>query len=485
MKAAQIKSYLLENEGFEYESVTNHELWRIRYHNSTFTYYTNGTLYSSPSVSENVAVSNACDYIDSVFMSLHVLPSKDYLIGLADSGRAEVVGPIFLTGVLIPKNVFPKLDLIMNTSKTDFLTGCKETYEKIEFKCCSEGLLFLIEKISPDEIDSYDYKEIIDIHYHKILSKFFRRVPMDRCRLAIGDYGIGPKLIEFLELLESKGCEVNVENRAKNKFLEIKVSSLISKLKRLELLNELKSNPLFKIEGLDIGSGNAADKKTIDWLKKWQETHHEWPWFIKKSYGPVKHIDGSVSDTKMPLPIDNELLSKTFLHKFKNGQYSVKNISINCPKCGETLKSIIFTTGGTKCISCRDVIDNVMGTLRYYGGVVVPDTNVIRRGILSRDLNQNQFFKDFTFLLSPIVIEECDNSGGKKELGRLSEHASSGLIDLNESNTLSFDIHQLSSTKKDELILKFAINHNSILMTGDNALKARAAGNGLFTIVLK
>ncbi|MHA1284501.1 MAG: hypothetical protein ACTSQP_18535, partial [Promethearchaeota archaeon] len=47
--ANQIKNYLLENGGEYYKIKAAFEVWRIKFLDSIFTYYTNGTLFSTSS----------------------------------------------------------------------------------------------------------------------------------------------------------------------------------------------------------------------------------------------------------------------------------------------------------------------------------------------------------------------------------------------------------------------------------------------------
>jgi len=92
LTAEEIKDYLLRNGGEEREVKAPYEDWRVRFSDSTFTYYKSGTLYSTPSNSKDPAVFNAWQYIDSLVGSAYVLPSKDFLIGLDETGKGEVWG---------------------------------------------------------------------------------------------------------------------------------------------------------------------------------------------------------------------------------------------------------------------------------------------------------------------------------------------------------------------------------------------------------
>lgn len=301
----------------------------------------------------------------------------------------------------------------------------------------------------------------------------------------MADYQLDSRLTQYLDFLEAKGCELIVDTQIKDKYLEANVASIISKSKRIEMLQKINSDPDFQIDGISLGSGNAGDPNTKLWLDKWHKSGKEWPWFIKRSYKTIQIIEGSGESFKVPIPIKEELLAKDFIDDFKNGYYSQDKIAVICPKCGETSKTLIFTLGGMKCTNCKQVIEDALITLRYYCGNIVPDSNIIRGGLISKDLRNKQYFKDYTFLLSPIVRMECDNAGGKKEQGRLANFASIGLIHLNNLGQTTTLPLELSSRERDDIILDLALSKNSIVMTGDKSMKASAMAKGVFAIILK
>ena len=64
--AEEIRNHLLEHGGIEEEVKSAPEAWRIKFSDSTFTYYKKGTLYSTPSNSNDPAVFEAWEYIESL-----------------------------------------------------------------------------------------------------------------------------------------------------------------------------------------------------------------------------------------------------------------------------------------------------------------------------------------------------------------------------------------------------------------------------------
>ena len=100
--AAEIKERLLMQGGVEEEVKSPSEEWRVKLSDSTFTFYKNGTLYSTPSRSQDRNVLDMWSYIDSRSPRFKT-PSRDLLIGLDETGKGEIIGHVVLAGVIFPK----------------------------------------------------------------------------------------------------------------------------------------------------------------------------------------------------------------------------------------------------------------------------------------------------------------------------------------------------------------------------------------------
>jgi ribonuclease HII len=324
--AEKIKSYLLEHGGTDEEVKSAFEVWRIKFSDLTFTYYRNGTLYSTPSNYNDPAVLKAWDQIDSLVGSAYVLPTKDFLIGLDETGKGEVIGHTVLTGVIFPKKIFKDIDLLVGPADTKIRHNFEywdEIFKKIDH-LRSSGLDFLTQEVPPWHVDRYNLNKIMDVSYQRILSIFFRKTDISRCRIVLDNYGIGATLERFLNFLKNQGAEVIVTEHSEDRYLEVKIASLISKRIREGVIKAINKNPEFQIDGLSVGSGNAGDKQTIEWLKKWHTSGKEWPWFVKRSFKTAWEIEGKTGKPKkITPPIKEELLSKEFLEEFNKGRLSI------------------------------------------------------------------------------------------------------------------------------------------------------------------
>ncbi len=491
-KAEQIRIYLLENGGKEQEVKSQYEVWRIRFSDSTFTYYTSGKLYSTPSNSRDPAVFNAWRYIDSLAEPKYILPTKDFLIGLDETGKGEVIGHTVLTGVIFPKEIFNVVDDKVgsaDTKRSHSFQYWDEIFRELD-SLRSFGLDFITEKIPPWDVDRYNLNKIMDVVYQRILSSFFRKVEIDRCRIVLDDYHVGDTLNRFLNFLEQQGAEVVVANNSEEFYLEARVASVISKRIREEVIKRINENPNFQIDGISVGSGNAGDPKTVEWLKRWHASGREWPWFVKRSFKTVRVIEGIATEPKKEIPpIKEELMSEEFMNEFNRGRLSITSLSLVCPHCGEILKgvtfAIIYSNSTIKCPQCNEFIRDAGVTLRYYCGYAIPDSSIIQRGLISKDLERSRVFEGFTIVLVPVVRKECDKTKrGKEEFDKLAHFGQIGRIRLESPGNVRDVPDGLSNTERDEIIVNSAIELNGILLTADKGMRAYAISRSVFTIFI-
>jgi ribonuclease HII len=487
--ADKIREWLVAKGGNQDAEVKNeHEAWRVRFSDATITFYKKGTLFITDS--NDGALVEAHRFIESLVGSRFVSSTKDFLLGFDETGKGEVLGHVILVGAMFPKDLYSEIEGVVGVADTKVshtLAYWDELFRKVDF-FRSRGLQFFVEKIPPWHVDRYNINKLLDLTYQRILLSFAQRIDLHGCRIVLDDYGIGPSLNRYLKALEIGGAETIKTTKADDTYLESRLASLISKREQQKVLEAVKRNPEFALEGQDMGSGNAGDSKTVGWLKAWHGTSKAWPWFVKRSFKTVYEIEGKLTPPKKSIPpINDHLLSPEFRKKFESGELNIKTLSIVCPLCGATSKSakLVPKAGVTTalCIACQRELPDLAFTLRYYCGRILPDSSVIARGFLSKDLQGARFFENFTFLLHPVVKTESDTSGGKKELERLGGFASIGRIKLEETGSL-LDPKALGNIERDEAIQLASAEHNAILITADNGMKGSAQAKGLFVLGL-
>jgi ribonuclease HII len=284
--ASEIRSSLLERGWKEDQIKSYKEEWRIKTEGINIIFYRNGTFFISYSDRSVLEFVNVWRLIRDRLGSRYLLPEKEVLIGLDETGKGEVIGSIILAGVIFPSEIFFDLDLDIDNVDTksshSFDYWDRIGKEIMNFR--PRGFNFIVNKILPLEIESNNVNRIMDSRYKKILSEILQDVPLDRCRIVIDDYGVDGELMPFLENIREKGASVFITSGSENIFLETRIASIIAKWERMKELKDI---------GISFGSGNLNDRSTINWLEEWYKVHRDWPWFVKRSFQTIKRIEKS------------------------------------------------------------------------------------------------------------------------------------------------------------------------------------------------
>lgn len=281
----KIEELLLNNGWIKEENRSSIEFWRMRLDSFICVFYRSGTLYISYPEYKEEKFKELRGLVNSYIGPRYIVPSKEILIGLDEVGKGEVIGSIILAGVRFPRELFDDLDIIVDNVDTKHnhrIEYWEEIYRKLE-ESKDKGLYFLIEKISPREIDSKNsINKVLDQRYKKLLEDLVEGLDISKARIVIDDYGVGNVLAEYLDEIKIQGAEVLAVDKSEDKYLETRIASIIAKYERYLEIRDI---------GIPLGSGNVSDKKTIEWLEEWYKDHREWPWFVKRSFKTIKSIE--------------------------------------------------------------------------------------------------------------------------------------------------------------------------------------------------
>ncbi len=285
----KVRELLLQIGGEEVDVSADFELWRIKLGNATFTAYNTLKLYATPS--NNPAVLDAINKIDSVAGDFFVPPDADYLIGCDEAGKGEVLGSIFVTCTFMPAHLFKSLQDVLRTVDTKArrhpFDYWKTLFEELHaFK--PQGFDAVIKKIRAQTVDAININKIMDKAYGMALARIFELHNPQSFRIVIDDYGVGDELKDKLNELDGK---VIIEHRADEKYLEVVAASVISKYFREKEMMELNSDEKWSVEGVTPGPGSANNQQTLEWLELWSRSGRPWPPFVRKSYRTIKEIE--------------------------------------------------------------------------------------------------------------------------------------------------------------------------------------------------
>ncbi len=296
--AARVKAWLLAHGGLEDKVTGAYELWRVRQADAAWTFYTSGTLFVTETADAAVAESER--HVDDLVGGRFVAPSREFLIGLDETGKGEIFGPVMLAGMVVPRGLFPAIEEIIGVADTKASRPARywETlFARIE-PLRAQGLDWTIRRIEPEEFDRISINRLLDRDYGRIVEELARRVEMKRARVVLDDYGAGRPLVDQLRRLSAAGAEVVKTTKADDRYLECRMASLVAKREQQRALETIRADARYRLVGQELGSGNAGDAKTLGWLRAWHGTRREWPPFVKKSFRTVREIDGRPAQAK-------------------------------------------------------------------------------------------------------------------------------------------------------------------------------------------
>lgn len=292
-KEKKIWSLIIKNGGIEKPLTNPTEKWRLSLVDSTYIFYNNGTLYATPSNSSHPVVSKCLSEIETLFTA-KTSGIYDYLIGFDETGKGEIFGSIYLTGVAIPYSKAGNLSSFISSidsKKAQSYEYWLKVFQQIE-SFQNEGLVYKVLQITPEEIKPKNLNKLFDRKYLSLSEYFLNKYSSCKCRMVIDDYGVGSNFKEELSLLNRANLEIVITSHSENKFLETKVASLISKKYRSEEIHDINNDVLYQFGLLKPGTGNVSNKQTREWLEKWYSSGKEWPWFVKKTFKTIKEIEG-------------------------------------------------------------------------------------------------------------------------------------------------------------------------------------------------
>ena len=280
-QADRIKAWLIERGAVEEKVTGQYERWRVRHSDAKWTYYTTGTLYVTDS--DDPLLLEAQRHVDQLLGGRFVAPTRDFLIGLDETGKGEILGPVVLAAVVVPRPLFQQLEEIIGVADTKTSHSSRyweELFGRIDFYR-PRGLDWAIARITPEEFDQVSINRLLDRDYKRL-----------------DDYGPGRALERHFDQLRCAGAEVVRTTKADDRYLECRLASLVAKREQQRALEAIRHDKRYVLEGHELGSGNPGDPKTIAWLRAWHRTGRLWPPFLKRSFRTIEEIDGSPAPPK-------------------------------------------------------------------------------------------------------------------------------------------------------------------------------------------
>ncbi len=200
---------------------------------------------------------------------------NETIVGIDEAGRGPVVGPMVVAGVVFKQDVLEKLreEGVKDSKK---LTR-KRREELFDF-IIDNSLAFTVVKVHPDEIDRENLNSLTYNAVNRIISSFAYLSPS---KVTIDKVGQEREVIDYAV---SMGIRPNVVYRADVDFVECSAASVLAKVIRDRVIDEIRNR-----YG-EIGSGYPSDRRTVKWISEVYRRGEPPPPFIRRTWKILKRI---------------------------------------------------------------------------------------------------------------------------------------------------------------------------------------------------
>jgi len=198
------------------------------------------------------------------------------LLGIDEAGRGSLIGPMIVAGVLIDRNT---LNLLKAAGVRDSKKLTREKREKLARIIAENSIAYELVAVQPWEIDTQNLNLLTYNAVNKIIMSMVSFEP-EMVRIdKVGE----EKEVE--NLLRKLNLKYQILPKADELFIEVSSASIIAKVFRDWIIDELKK------EYGDFGSGYPSDEKTINWLLNIYNTNKKNPpKIIRRSWKILKRL---------------------------------------------------------------------------------------------------------------------------------------------------------------------------------------------------
>ncbi|KXA90478.1 hypothetical protein AKJ62_00875 [candidate division MSBL1 archaeon SCGC-AAA259D14] len=208
--------------------------------------------------------------------------SDRHVVGVDESGRGPVIGPLVACGVMVSEENLEVLSEagVRNSKKlsperrerlANTIRKAAEAYEVVELGART------IDRLSGDGVN---LNRIEAVGFASILKG------LDADEAYIDSAGASPeKFVDILQGFLNADIDLTVECKADKNYSVVSAASILAKVKRDKRVEELGK------EYSEIGSGYPSDKRTVRFLRKQMENRAKLPDFVRKSWKTVNRLE--------------------------------------------------------------------------------------------------------------------------------------------------------------------------------------------------
>ncbi len=215
--------------------------------------------------------------------------------GVDEAGRGCVIGPLIIAGVLMEEEKLPLLTRL-DVKDSKLLSPRKREALAAEIARLAEK--YLIMKLSPKEIDcAVESKRRL----HKLnrleaqtMTQIINALKPDVAYVDAADV-IEDRFKQHIQEGLTVKAKIISRHKADKIYPVVSAASIMAKVERDKEIAALRG------KYGDFGSGYLTDQKTVCFLKKWLQTHAEYPDCVRKSWKPVKQAKNEMGTVQKKL----------------------------------------------------------------------------------------------------------------------------------------------------------------------------------------
>lgn len=206
------------------------------------------------------------------------------ICGIDDAGRGPVIGPLVIAGVLVDEGGLLKL---ISLGVRDSKTLSPESRRRLADEILKIVRDHRVVRVSPSEIDYVVERgrrlNRLNRLEARVMASIIRDLKPDVAYVDASDMLPGRFKQHIAEELPFR-VEIVSEHKADETYPVVSAASIIAKVERDREIEKLKR------KYGDLGSGYAADPKTLSFLREWIRKHGEYPDFVRKSWRTARRI---------------------------------------------------------------------------------------------------------------------------------------------------------------------------------------------------
>ena len=204
------------------------------------------------------------------------------VLGIDESGRGPVIGPMVICGFLIDDTKISRLKKIGVKDSKLLRPERRNELEKILKRMADDYILITVDA---DEIDDLRGRSNLNKMEIEKMQKIINLLNPDKVIIDSPERNTKKFAEKIKAGLKNKKIEIVAENFADREYPVVSAASILAKTLRDRMIEKIK-----KKYGVEFGNGYPSNELTQKFLKDWFKKYKNFPEFVRKSWITVENI---------------------------------------------------------------------------------------------------------------------------------------------------------------------------------------------------